>query len=174
MLSVITNFILEVLNPIGIVFSIILSIPVLWTWYEVALGRKRRQKRLIEGISNSPGTRPAILVVDLKENTNIWAQVEQSRQRNDLLKQVPDDRIVRIKYNIWLKPDDMVGFVEKLREKLGKVAELGADVLYLIYAGPVTPAAIIGAELANSCRVILFQHQQGQYINWGTLKHNEN
>ena len=129
---------------------------------------------MIKVISNSPGIRPAILVVDLKENTNIWAQVEQSRQRNDLLKQVQDDRIVRIKYDIWLKPEDMVGFVEKLRKKLGKVAELGADVLYLIYAGPVTPAAIIGAELANSCRVILFQHQQGNYINWGPLKHNHN
>ena len=41
MLAAVTNFILEVLNPISIVFSIVLSIPVLWTWYEVALGRKR-------------------------------------------------------------------------------------------------------------------------------------
>ena len=60
---------------------------------------------------------------------------------------------------------------EKLRAQLGKIAMEGTDVLYLIYAGPVMPAAVIGAELANSCRVILFQHQQGKYINWGQLKY---
>lgn len=173
MLSVMNDFILQVLNPIDIVLTIILSIPIFWTWYEVSLGRKRRQKRWLKEVSDNTGERPAILVVDLKPDLDIWPKVQHSRQQNDLLKKVPDSRIVHIKHATWLKPTDMIELVGKLRKSLGRIAEFGADVLYLIYAGPLTPAAIIGAELANSCRVILFQYQQGTYINWGPLKYTQ-
>ena len=171
MSSVVSGFIFEVLDPVGVVLTIILSVPVFWTWWEVIFGRKRRQKRWLKDISHSSGARPAILVVDLKTDLEIWPQVQQSRQQNDLLKKVPDDRIVHVKHGTWLKPEDMGELVEKLRKSLGTIAEFGTDVLYLIYAGPLTPAAIIGAELANCYRVILFQYQQGTYVNWGPLKH---
>jgi len=30
-------------------------------------------------------------------------------------------------------------------------------------------ATIVGAELSNGCKVVLFQHYHGQYENWGIL-----
>ena len=172
MIEYINNFILNVLNPISIILGIIVvAIPIFWTWYEVIFGRKRRQRQFLKDIKNSQGDRPSILVIDYRPDSDIFNQVLQARQQEELLKNVPDERIFHMKNDTWLKPEDMFTLVEKLRNQLGKVAMKGTDVLYLIYAGPVMPAAVIGAELANSCRVILFQHQQGKYINWGPLKY---
>lgn len=171
MLKTIISFITDTLNPIAIIFGIISAIPIFWTWYEVIFGRQRRQRQFLKDIKCSQGDRPSILVVDLKPDSNIFNQVLQARQQEELLKNVPEDRIFHIRNDTWLKPDDMLTIVDTLRVQLGKIAMAGTDVLYLIYAGPVMPASIIGAELANSCRVILFQHQQGKYINWGMLKH---
>jgi hypothetical protein len=172
MLESINNFIQTVLNPISVVVGIIaFAVPIFWTWYEVIFGRKKRQRIFLKDIKSSQGERASILVVDFKPDADILNQVLQARQQDELLKNVPDERIFHLRNDTWLNPDDMVGLVEKLRVQLGKVAKAGTDVLYFIYAGPVMPAAVIGAELANSCRVILFQHQQGKYINWGKLKH---
>jgi hypothetical protein len=171
MIESINNFIIDYLNSTAIVFGIIAAIPIFWTWYEVIFGRKRRERNIRIKIMNSQGDRPSILVVDFKPDADIFNQVLQARQQEDLLKNVPIDRIFHFRNDTWLKPDDMFSLVGKLREHLGNIAKAGTDVLYLIYAGPVMPAAIIGAELANSCRVVLFQHQQGKYINWGMLKH---
>jgi len=171
MIESINNFILIFLNPIAIVVGIIAAIPIFWTWYEVIIGKKRREINIRKIIMNSQGDRPSILVVDFKPDADIFNQVLQARQQEELLKNVPVDRIFHFINDTWLKPDDMFPLVDKLREHLGKIAKAGTDVLFLIYAGPVMPAAIIGAELANSCRVVLFQYQSGKYVNWGMLKH---
>lgn len=170
MIEAINKFIADVLNPISIVIGIVLAIPIFWTWYDVIFGRKKAQRIIEEEIKSRPGKRPSILVVDFKPDSDILNQVLHARQHEELLINVPDDRVFHLKNDTWLKPDDMIGLVEKLRVQLGKIATAGTDVLYFIYAGPVMPASVIGAELANSCRVILFQHQEGKYVNWGRLK----
>lgn len=68
-------------------------------------------------------------------------------------------------------PEDMPDLVNDIRERIGEIMKSGVDIIYLFYAGPVTPMAIVGAELANCCRVILIHHFQGVYTNFGPLKH---
>ena len=70
-----------------------------------------------------------------------------------------------------VQPEQMTDFVEALRGKIGEMVETGVDLVHLVYAGPVAVGAVIGAELANSCRVILYQHEQGRYLKYGPLKH---
>lgn len=171
MIAALNKFITDVLNPFGVVLGIIVSLPIFWTWYEVIYGRKKRQRIYVKKIKQQHGALPSILVVDFKHDADIYNQFLRARQQEERLKDVPDNRIFHIKNDSWMKPEDMVGLVEDLRLQLGKIAAAGTDVLYFVYAGPVMPAAIIGAELANSCRVILFQHQQGQYVNWGPLRY---
>lgn len=46
------------------------------------------------------------------------------------------------------------------------------DSLAGFHGGPVFAAAVVGAEFANaSCRVLLYQNEQGQYVNFGPLRH---
>ncbi|CAN2041131.1 SMODS-associated and fused to various effectors domain-containing protein [Candidatus Magnetomoraceae bacterium gMMP-15] len=171
MIIYINDFITNVLSPINIVIGLLIAVPIFWTWWEVIFGRRRREKKWMKEICSNPGNRPVLLVVNLKPDIDILPQVQNSRLQDPDLKTITDDRIFHIRRDNWLKPEDMPKFVEDFREKLGEIVKSGADAVYFVYAGPVTPASIIGAELANCCRVILLQHQQGKYIKWGPLKH---
>ena len=163
--------IFAVLEPISVVIGIITFFPVIITLWKVTVGEKRQRNKIFKEICNQSGERPAILVVDLKPDVDIWPQVSKTIQENPQLKSVSESRIYRINRAKWLEPENMPDLVDELREKIGSIMSAGVDNIFLIYAGPVTPMAIIGAELANCCRVILFQHHQGVYINWGPLKH---
>lgn len=44
------NFINDVLGPISVVIGIITIFPVLWIWWDVTFGRKRRHKRWFEEV----------------------------------------------------------------------------------------------------------------------------
>ncbi len=160
-----------VLEPISVIIGIVTFFPVILTLWKVTVGEKKQRNKIFKEICNHKGERPAILVVDLKPDADIWLQVSKTIQENAQLKSVPQDRIFRINRTKWLEPEHMPDLVDELREKIGAIMSAGVDSLFLIYAGPVTPMAIIGAELANCCRVILFQHHQGAYMNWGPLKH---
>ena len=170
-LIVFNEFIQKYLNPIAVVVSLIASIPLWWTWYEVIFGRKKRHKLYVRNAINQKGVKPALLVVDLNSKMPILDQVESLRLTDSTLKEIPKQRVFNIQRMKWLDHNDIPAIVMELRENMGKIAKSGADLVYLIYSGPVIPAAIIGAELANSFKVRLLQHQEGQYVNWGPLKH---
>jgi hypothetical protein len=47
---------------------------------------------------------------------------------------------------------------------------MGVDAIHYFHAGPAAVAAIVGAELANACRVIVYQHDTSGYRNFGPLR----
>ncbi len=166
------NLIRDVLDPIGVVVGLIVTIPIFWTWWEITLGRKRRRKIWFDQVRRSTGSRPAILVIDLLPGKNIRTSVELFRKNHEFLKLVPDDRIFVVSRAKQLAPDDMPGLACDLRDVAANIIEAAVDTVHLFYAGPVVPPAMIGAELANTCRVMLYQHSQTDgYVNWGPLRH---
>jgi len=166
------DFIVDVLEPVDIVIGIILAVPIFWTWWAVTFGRRWQYRRWFKEIARKPGSRPAILIVDLLEQKEIAASVHRYRQSSDQLKDIPDDRIFTVSREKRLRPDDIVDLVREIRNVAANVIRAGIDTVHLFYAGPVIPPAIIGAEFANTCRVILYQHTQEGYESWGPLRHD--
>ena len=170
------NFINDVLSPISVVIGIITFFPILWIWWDVSFGRKRRHKRWFEEVRKPKafeGQRHGILIADLHPQYNIRTSVEAYTSSTDLLKSISSDRIFQVSRERWLGPDDMPDLVKEIRERAAEVVRAGVDVLHLFYAGPVIPPAIIGAVFANTCLVMLYQHtQQGGYVDWGPLRHD--
>lgn len=167
-----TDFINNALGPISIVIGIITIFPVLWTWWEVTFGRKRRHKRWFNEVRLSPGERPAILIVDLLEKGDITTSVESYRQNNERLKTIPTGRIFKVSREKRLTPNDMPELAREIRHVASDIIRAGVDTLHVFYAGPVVPMALIGAEFANGCQLILHQHDKGDYANWGPLRHS--
>jgi hypothetical protein len=161
----------QYIDPFGIVIGILVAIPIFWTWWEVTLGRKRLRSRWITQVRESPGTRPAILVVDLLTGKNIMASVERYRSSVEGLKVVPPDRIFTVAREKRLTPADMPSLVADIRSIAGKIISSGSDTVHLFYGGPVIPVALLGAEFANTCQVMLYQHTPAGYENWGPLRH---
>lgn len=167
LLGIITN----VLDPIGIVLGILVSIPIVWTWWEVSFGARRRRRIAIEQMKQRPGARPGILIVDLMPGKDVTSTIERYIQTQPVLQGIPSDRRFSITRAKALTPEKMPAVVDDVRACASEIVAAGVDVIHLFYAGPVIPPAIIGAELANLGRVILYQHQQGDYVNWGPLRH---
>jgi hypothetical protein len=96
--------------------------------------------------------------------------VENFRLQSEHLKEIPADRIFEVSRDKHLEPADMLDFVLEVRDNAGKILAAGTDVLHLFYGGPAAAAAIVGAEFANACRVILYQYDHGRYGNFGPLR----
>ena len=158
------------LDPLSTLLGVATIVPVLLTWYEVKFGSRKRYQIWRREVMDSPGARPAVVIIDLKPNVDIRTQVQQTIAADATLKVIPKGRIFHIDRSTMLTPDDLPELVTDIRAVIGEAMRAGVDTIYLFYAGPVTPMAIVGAELANCCRVLLFQHHQGQYTNWGPLK----
>lgn len=158
-------------DPIGTWLGILLAIPILGTWYQVTIGKKRRHRIWVNQIRKATGERPAILIVDLLEGKSLLSSVERFRQGNDQLKMIPNERLFVIERNSRIGADDMAGLSQELRAKAGEILKNGTDVLHVFFGGPCIAAALIGSEFANACRVILYHQQQGDYLNWGPLRH---
>jgi len=167
----ILNFIENLLNPISIVLSIILAIPVFWTWYEIIFAARRRQKRMLAEINKNPVGISSIFIVDLNPHLNIYNQVIRWREEDSAIK-IPNDRIYPIVRQKDLALSDSIDLISEIRKNMAKMAEAGVDTIYLFYSGPVAFAAIVGAELANKFRVFSMQYHngKGKYENWGKLK----
>jgi hypothetical protein len=56
---------------------------------------------------------------------------------------------------------------------VGSIYRAGADVIHYFHGGPFPTAAVLGAQLSNGPRVVLYQWdpQAGTYREWGLLKH---
>lgn len=148
----------------------ILGIPVFWTWGVVVFGKKRRYKKWLQTNVADVGSRPVILGVDALPGKDMKASVQHFCQEDEKLSTIPEEQQFWITRKTNLTPDNMFEFRESLREKLNEIAGTGVNTIHLFYAGPVAGTAIVGAELSNSCRVMLYQHDSGNYINMGPLE----
>lgn len=165
------QFTADYVDPIGVWLGVLLAVPIVATWYQVTIGKKRRHRRWAIEIRKRRGNRPAILVVDLLEGKSVLSSVERFRVNYETLKDIPPERIFIVTRDRRIGADDMGALSQEMREKAGEILQNGTDVLHVFFGGPCIAAALIGAEFANACRVILYHQQQGDYINWGPLRH---
>lgn len=165
------TFIMDWLDPIGVVVGLLIAIPVFWTWYDVVWGRRRHRRRMFRQALADAGIRPAVLVVDLLPGREVHTQVAHFLAGVQELADIPPERQFRLERSQTLKPDDLPDLARELRKLAARIAEAGCDTVHCFYAGPTAVAALIGAEFANSVRCLMYQHQQGRYENWGPIRH---
>jgi hypothetical protein len=96
--------------------------------------------------------------------------VERFRQTQPALNEIPEDWLFCLSRDKSLTPEDMLGVHEGRREVAARVVSQGIDVLHYFHAGPTCAAALVGAEFPNGCRVVLYQHDHGNYLSFGPLK----
>lgn len=146
---------------------------VLWTWYTVTIGRGWRYRRWFTEASMAAGQRPGILMIDLSPKSNIAAQVESFRSQQPALKDITSDRSFLIERTRDLSANDMTALVDELRKKQYEMSRCGIDTVHLFYAGPVAFAPIVGGELVNSFKVLLYHRNKdtGAYECWGAIRH---
>jgi hypothetical protein len=105
-------------------------------------------------------------------NKEVLAQVKQFTTNTEGLKNIPEDRFFSICETKPITHEDLPNFHLQLVKKSSDISRAGTDVLHLFMAGPVSVAAMVGAEFANAgCQVIVYQNNHGNYINFGALKH---
>jgi hypothetical protein len=170
MLAELTHWITTVLDPIGVVVGLILAIPVFWTWIDVVFGERRRRRRRFQEARTQPGQRPAILIVDLLTEKEIRLAVEQYRFTLETLKDIPEERIITVTRDRRLQAEDMPELAQEIRAAAARLVATGTDTVHYFHAGPAVPAAIVGAELANAHRVLLYQYGPDGYRNFGPLR----
>lgn len=167
----------EYVNPASVIVSLIVSVPIFWTWYEVTMGRKRRHKRWFREAQERKGSQPVLLIVDLISHRPIRTQVEHFRKTVDGLSEIPDGHVFVIDSGTIgapgrdIRSDDMTTFADKLQQKIGEIYRIGPDVIHYFHQGPVASAAVAGAQLANICEVKIYHWNQKTYESWGLLRH---
>ena len=57
-----------------------------------------------------------------------------------------------------------------IRRAAGELIAGGVDTVHYFHAGPLVAASLVGAELANTCPVLLYQHEANGYRNFGPLR----
>ncbi len=161
------------LNPLSVFVGLVLAVPVFWTWWDVIFGRSSRERRWYLDVRQRPGGRPAILIVDLLPEKDIRVMVEQFCQKNDVLKHIPREHIVSVNRERRLDALQMPELHRDFRRAAAELLARGADAIHLFYAGPGGVAAMLGAELSNASRVLVYQHDQvlGGYVYMGPLRH---
>ena len=158
-------------------FGVLATFPIVLTFWEIWFGRRRRHKRILRDIRSNPGSRPAALIVDILPGKEIHAQVENYLQSSDQLKAIPEDRVFRITASAIgvtsseLTSENMIEFANKTRETAAEIYTAGTDVIHYFHSGPIPTVAIVGAALANGPLVRMYHWRQGQYEDWGPLRH---
>lgn len=170
MISAAKDWIMTVLDPIGVVIGLIIAVPVFWTWIDVVFGERRRRRRRFREVRRQPGQRPAILIVDLLTGRDIRLAVERYRAAHPDLNEIPPERIVVVSRERRLTADDMPELAQEIRNAGARLMASGVDTVHYFHAGPAAVAAIVGAELANAHRVMLYQHDPDGYRNFGPLR----
>lgn len=163
-------FIAAWLDPIGVVLGLLALVPIVWTWWDVVFGRRRRERRWFDDIRRQPGERPAILIVDLLAGKDVRASVENFRRRQPALAAIPDERILVVRRDRAITAQDMPDLQRELRGVAAQLLKAGADCIHCFHAGPAVVAALLGAEFANGARVLLYHHEGGKYCNFGPLR----
>jgi hypothetical protein len=169
-LIVVREWVMDWLDPVGVVVGILIAVPVFWTWWDVVFGDRRRRRRWFHQARSAPGETPAILIVDLLSGKDVRATVERFRGQQEALREVPAERVVLVARGERLDPDDLPEVHKEVRAAAGRFTAMGVDAIHYFHAGPAAVAAIVGAELANACRVIVYQHDTSGYRNFGPLR----
>lgn len=163
-------FIADWLDPIGVVLGLLALVPIVWTWWDVVFGRRRRERRWFNAIRRQPGERPAILIVDLLAGKDVRASVENFRRQQPALAAIPDERILVVRRDRAITAQDMPDLHRELRHVAAQLLKAGADCIHYFHAGPAVVAALVGAEFANGARVLLYQYGDGCYTNFGPIR----
>ena len=168
-MAAINEFIFTWLDPIGIVVGLLLAIPVLWTWYEVTLGQKKRLRRQQARAIKQPGQQPAVLIIDLNTNGQVETAVKKHLSKNAALKDIPADRIYRLCRDTAISPKDMADLRQHIRKLASTMMTAGVDTVHFFYSGPVVVPPMVGAIFSNSHALMLYQYDRdsGDYINFG-------
>jgi len=171
-MDIMINFINSYLGPISTIIGIVTFFPVLYLWWDVYFGRKKRTAIWFNQVKLSSNQKiPSILIVDLLDKGDIRTQVENFRNNEESLNNIPADRIFMVARTKHISPEDIAELVVDIKSKASEILSAGTDTLHLFYAGPIVPSIIIGGIFSNMFTVILYQHSQGTYVNWGPLKH---
>ncbi len=157
------------LDRIGIVLGVVLALPVFWTAYQVSWGQQRRLKKQFREISQNPGARPTILIVDLLPGRDTRHQVENYRRQQEALRDIPAEHVLVVSRDERLHPDDIPQLQQELREASRALMQSGTDRIHLFLAAPVAAAAMVGAEFANM-PVNIYQYDKGNYVSYGYLR----
>ncbi len=160
----------ETLDPInsliGLATTLIAGFTAVMVWRE-----GRRARHWWQEIRSRPGRRPAILILDLLPERNVRAQVENFRQQHEVLRKVPDDRIITIGRDAKLMPEHMPQLQKEIRRKVGLLSDAGVDRVHVFLAAPQPAAAIAGGVLANVPATLYhFDAELGTYVNYGPLR----
>lgn len=159
--------------PLEAVISLIEFVFVVAIFSKVTLGQKLREKAVLKKLSSGVGGNAAILIVDLNPRKDIKLEVEHFRQNSPELNKIPKKLVKTIARKKQITPEDIPDIVMDLRKATAEFSGQAVDLIHLFYAGPTTVPSVIGAELVNGCRVLLYQHAAGEggYENWGPLRH---
>jgi hypothetical protein len=162
----------QFLDRAGIIIGIVMFAPVLYSAWALMMERRRKKIR-IEKIRSTPGSRPSVLIVDVKkpDTESMRAQVENYLRSGTTSIVVPDEAIFLAEYNGIMNSKDMDKFMIEVRKKVGKAVAYGTDKIHLFMRGPFPVIASVGEYLSNSnARIILHHSQPGEgYQNWGLL-----
>lgn len=161
---------IDLLDKAGVVLAWILALPVFATWYQISCGARRDRRRLWRQFRDAPGAYPVILIVDLLPNRNIRSVVERQRLQMQALREISAERIVELRRDAAVTTDTIAELQDELANAVARILDLGADTVHLFFAGPGVVAAMLGAELSNGPRVVLYQYQDGVYLNFGPLQ----
>lgn len=152
----------SVVDRIGIVIGLTITVPIFWSWY-LLVTTKRRQKTFIKSLEKLSGNRPAAVLIDIGVGDSENQVIAYLKEKN--LDVVP------LKINIEkLQKDELQSFVEKLHAIKAGAMSKGADRLHLFYKGPVVGALIVGEVFSNTAVTIYhFEKTTGSYESWGSL-----
>lgn len=162
------DFIMNWLDPIGVVIGLIVAVPIFWTWYDVVFGRKKRHEDWFKQARS--GTTPdAVLVVDLLAKEEMKPEVVRFLSMKGI--EMAGDLVFEINEHGDISPEKIPELVGRLRDALAEISRLAPGQLHLFYGGPSAFAMVMGAELANRGNVHVYQRTHGQYVDWGPVRH---
>lgn len=158
------------LDRSAIVVGLLVAVPVFWTWWQVVFGERWQRRQWLKEITRQPGDRPGVLIIDLLPGRNIAASVRAHLAADERLKAVPEGRIVTLRRDEPLKTQETEDLARELRTAVRRLLDAGCDVIHLFHGGPDVSALIVGAELSNGPRVLLYHFEQGRYLSFGPLE----
>ncbi|MFN4166509.1 MAG: SAVED domain-containing protein [Ferrovibrio sp.] len=169
-MQAVLDFIRDVLDPIGIVVGLLVAVPIFWTWWQIVFGERRQRRRWLAEVSQQPGERPGILIIDLLPGKDIQTCVRRHIAADAKLMDIPADRCGLIQRDQPLRPEQVADYAAEVRRACRRLLDAGCDVIHVFYSGPIVAGFIAGAEMSNGPRTQLYHFEQGQYINFGPLE----
>ncbi len=164
------HWVFTYIGPVSTLTGMTLTVPTFGTWWSVTLGRRRRLARMHSAERANPGERPAVLIVGLLPGRDIGPSVHGFLARNPVLATIAPERVEHVRWNDAIVPDHVAAVQDLVHRAVARLLLSGADTLHVFYAGPVATAGMLGAELANTRRVLMYQQQGGGYVCFGNLR----